>query len=210
MSETFPTTSDQMDGEQFDAEAAQKARVVLEGGSSVGEDGVIRQDELAPGDGMGSILDTKGQSLNGVAKLLYSDHKSHQGNIVGTSSAIEENRKEYGKLLARRTELDELGKDAGGLTPDQAEQRDNLTWHMRISNEVKDDDLEPRLRSAIVESKANLWDAQQHLKQNQAGYEAAAIKGANAAGHDISFGGVEYPANPSNQPQPTTEQPRQQ
>lgn len=195
MSEQPANPDEQAVADQFNADATQKAKEFL-------EEGVQRAGTQVGGNNtQGEIISTGGSPLNRAARVLYGDHMTHQGDIVGITSGIEENRREFNELSTRRTELDELGIDAGGLTADQREQRDNLTWHMRISNQVKDYDYEPRLRIAKIGSKANLWDAQQHLKQNQAGYVAQAVEDANAAGHDIKIGGHEYPAQPPETPQ---------
>jgi benzoyl-CoA reductase/2-hydroxyglutaryl-CoA dehydratase subunit BcrC/BadD/HgdB len=50
--------------------------------------------------------------------------------------------------------------------------------------------------------KAALWDAHEDLSQNREAYEQAAIEDANAAGHDVQFGGQNYPAQPAEQPKP--------
>lgn len=48
--------------------------------------------------------------------------------------------------------------------------------------------------------KATLTDSREHLQQNREAYEQAAIEDANAAGHDVNFGGEQYPAQAPDQP----------
>ncbi|MCX6727292.1 MAG: hypothetical protein NTX11_00570 [Candidatus Saccharibacteria bacterium] len=198
MSETPPTASGQMDGEQFDAEVAQKAKAMLdEGVDRKGDEGVEASMLARPGE----IVDTEGNPLPAMAANYYRNHGTHEdektsqllrkGKLVRSFDAAKETSDE---LHAQVSPLSNYGKR-----------------ELQQAQEAMDDIRRPldesmdAIEDATTKSSANLWDAQQHLKQNRAGYEAAAIEDANAAGHDITLNGQVYPA----QQPPAPEQPNQ-
>lgn len=60
--------------------------------------------------------------------------------------------------------------------------------------------------SEAFEVNANLGDVHQHYTQNQEAYQQSVSEDANAAGHDIKFGGQNHPAQTLEQPKESQNQ----
>ncbi len=184
-------------GAEFDAEAAKRAKEYLEEGVTRSEDGEIMHSE----DG---VFENGWQygSLNNYATMLK---KQHDNSV---------------------TERDNSAKRVSGLKKDAAaydEAKAALRESVSISDRARTlgvKSLTDRADSLRSASEDAVWDAteeeyyreenlelaEKSLRNNRAGYETLAIEEANAAGHDIDYGGHHFPATNTEQQPPQPEQ----
>lgn len=202
MTEQAPSPANQQAAEQFDAETAQRARAMLdEGVQRAGDDGVGETHFAKDGE----IVDTQGTSLAVRAEGLYRDHKKHSTEMQKQATEFVKGERILNNMTDRRRELDSLDRSSAGLTASQEREYSDLEQDM---GDVKEPTAaaKERFDEAHKESKVNLWDAHEHLQENRAAYETAALEDATAAGHDVRFGGQQSIL--AQQP-PAPEQPKQ-
>lgn len=200
MSKESTNPDQQVAAEQFDAEAAQKAKDFL-------EQGTVRR-EPDPDTGEKGALLSQDVDDNGVRwdTSLTIRHLAHNQKLdyekeVKTRDTAKANSDKYGE---NATALERVTDNI----VDDPELRSAIS---KKSDEYKYRHSEERNRSFEAEAnrKGALWDANKAYKDNEAGYVAAAVEDANAAGHDITLGEHHFPAQRPEQPQPGAEQPSQ-
>lgn len=187
MSEDQPKPDD-MQGAEFDVQAAQSAKNLLE---------EAQRADVSSALPTGTIVDKAGTPL-----------RTKADNFRLNNDVMREDEKRYSDKMK------ELGDEANSLQV-AADHLETTRQDWVAGNNLRDDARKlnheaaksgDKARYATLNAKANLWDSSQHLRANETEYKAAAIEDANAAGHDISYNGVEYPANP---PQAEGEKPPQ-
>ena len=190
-----PTNPDEMQGAEFDAQramqeevdavAAQKAKNLLDEASR-NNDGMIIDREHSP-------LDYSAEahaSAYKVAEMKKDDAWQKVGETVAHRDSIWSAAKALDESDGDHTEsIRVLGAEAD-----------------KVNKEITQHNKDYETAESQIDS--SLWRASQHLQNNNAEYKAAAIEEANAAGYDVNYEGINYPANQTEQPR--AEQPRQQ
>lgn len=128
------------------------------------------------------ILDHEGNDLHQEAEAIYSSHESAVGDqhYAESHRMVIQQAREVVQTLGSMDEQDpDVRLAATTIKASLNERLDEATkYHV-------DDDI-----NAIQES---VDEAREHYELNREGYEQAAIQDATAAGHDINFGGKQFP-----------------
>lgn len=136
------------------------------------------------------ILDHEGNNLHQMAKELYESHgtavederiaKDHEQAIRIARDAIEQ-------ALAADDEQDPGAHLAAKNI------KDHLSKQLYEANAyyVADD---------LGATQESIDEGREHYELNKEGYQQAAVQDATAAGHDINFGGEQFPAQQVEQP----------
>lgn len=138
-------------------------------------------------DDTGHILDKDGGGLELKAEGFAHTDAGHVNQIAKFEEKAKSN------ITRARTLEDAAGLTLATHDGDHAEAIKLLNADADASRDEADE-LFRMANQEETERKANLWEASQHAQANPAEYRAAAIEDANAAGHDITYDGIEYPA----------------
>lgn len=177
MSEQIPTTNpDELAAQQFDSEAAQKAKDFL-------EEGVTRVSWVDE-NGNAAIVDSNHSTINNEAKRFTS-------TIKREDDKAKELQARASFLMQKEQTVSEVANTLKDLTPEQKVQLDEM--RDTLMNTERQDVVNRQL-AAEERRDAALWRGREHYLENQEGYVAAAVEDANAAGHDVNLSGHHFPA----------------
>lgn len=141
----------------------------------------------------GEVLDTRGLDLRrGAAIGALSERGWAKKQSDLEKRDAEYNRRYFEAESSYLEALNTGNQDAAKKYDDEMD---------RIDDESEAEDLDGKLNDVKMKRDANAWRAHRYKEDNKAGFETVAIEDANAAGHDINYGGHHFPAqNPEQQP----------
>lgn len=188
MSEDPASLDEQTEAEQFNAEAAQKAKEFLDEGvtQATGLDR-SRGPQYVPIE-VSAIVDSEGSTINDKAEVFVN-------RIKREDEKAKEYKEQEAYLIQKEQTIAEVANTLKDLTPEQQKQLDEMR-DMR-NNELQD---VTNQRFASEDNRdATLWRGRQHYLENQEGYVASAVEDANTAGHDVTLAGHTFPAQATEQ-----------
>jgi hypothetical protein len=142
---------------------------------------------------------TDTQKARNFSAKQFSDYKRTMGESEWQAEQAEFHKNELDSIKAAKKvmQLAQLPEDspAFGVLPSTKELEDRED--KALENYVGRHGLAQNYDGAASAYKLS---AERHLYQNKEAYEQAAIEDANAAGHDVNFGGEHYPAQQPEEP----------